>query len=298
MKATAEQRDVFGAALERLRVQARFSQDQIGRQVGVTGATVGNWERGLHKPKREFVHALEELFTAPGELSTHLGYALRPTKNNPRTHRESLNTEDQIRALTERIPTSKTSCPTSSIAEPPTATAKTRTRNRTGREVQASHPTYPPTSDAELRHTRHRHQGAVALVHRQSGDESGGLRSCPDRSLPPFSRPAWPGSVPARHHRPRVVLGTCGTGCRPTTSQYPPVHSDVSQPRSGVRQVVEHFTPLLATSATVPTAVGNGWFVGETRVKVVGNWRCVYRAFDQLGQSSTSISPGRDIPED
>src|SRR5678815_1825229 len=48
---------------------------------------------------------------------------------------------------------------------------------------------------------------------------------------------------------------------------------------------VQRFTRLLAEAARpCRHAVGDGWFVDETYVKVAGRWRYVYRAIDQFGQ--------------
>jgi transposase-like protein len=48
---------------------------------------------------------------------------------------------------------------------------------------------------------------------------------------------------------------------------------------------VLRFTPLLAEAARpCRHRVGDRWFVGETYVKVAGQWRYVYRAIDQFGQ--------------
>jgi transposase-like protein len=48
---------------------------------------------------------------------------------------------------------------------------------------------------------------------------------------------------------------------------------------------VLRFTPLLADAARpCRHAVGDRWQVDETYVKVVGQWRYVYRAIDQFGQ--------------
>ena len=55
---------------------------------------------------------------------------------------------------------------------------------------------------------------------------------------------------------------------------------------------VLRFTPLLADAARpCRHRVGDRWQVDETYVKVAGQWRYVYRAIDQFGQSSTSMSP-------
>ena len=60
---------------------------------------------------------------------------------------------------------------------------------------------------------------------------------------------------------------------------------------------VQRFTPLLAEAARpCRHAVGDRWQVDETRVKVAGRWRCVYRAIDQFGQVvDVSVSPRRDL---
>ena len=48
---------------------------------------------------------------------------------------------------------------------------------------------------------------------------------------------------------------------------------------------VLRFTPLLADAARpCRHRVGDRWRVGETYVKVAGQWRYVYRAIDQFGQ--------------
>jgi transposase-like protein len=48
---------------------------------------------------------------------------------------------------------------------------------------------------------------------------------------------------------------------------------------------VQRFTPLLAEVARpCRHAVGDRWFLGETYVKVAGQWRYVYRAVDQFGR--------------
>lgn len=48
---------------------------------------------------------------------------------------------------------------------------------------------------------------------------------------------------------------------------------------------VQRFTPLLADAARFARhARGDRWFVDETKVKVNGAWRYVYRAIDQDGQ--------------
>jgi IS6 family transposase len=47
---------------------------------------------------------------------------------------------------------------------------------------------------------------------------------------------------------------------------------------------VQRFTPLLADAARFSChAPGDRWFVDETRVRVNGVWRYVYRAVDQYG---------------
>jgi transposase-like protein len=59
---------------------------------------------------------------------------------------------------------------------------------------------------------------------------------------------------------------------------------------------VLRFTPLLADAARpCRHAVGDGWQVDETYVKVGGRWRYVYRAIDQFGQViDVYVSPRRD----
>src|SRR4051812_1554704 len=48
---------------------------------------------------------------------------------------------------------------------------------------------------------------------------------------------------------------------------------------------VQRFTPLLVEAARpCRHAVGSGWFVDETYMKVAGVWCYVYRAVDQNGQ--------------
>jgi IS6 family transposase len=48
---------------------------------------------------------------------------------------------------------------------------------------------------------------------------------------------------------------------------------------------VQRFAPLLAEVARpCRPAVGDGWHVDETYVKVAGSWRYLYRAMDQFGQ--------------
>jgi transposase-like protein len=48
---------------------------------------------------------------------------------------------------------------------------------------------------------------------------------------------------------------------------------------------VQRFTPMLADAARpCRHAVGDRWQVDETYVKVVGQWRYIYRAIDQFGQ--------------
>jgi IS6 family transposase len=60
---------------------------------------------------------------------------------------------------------------------------------------------------------------------------------------------------------------------------------------------VLRFTPLLAEAARpCRHAVGSRWQVDETYVKVAGEWRYVYRATDQFGQSSTCSSPDAETP--
>jgi len=59
---------------------------------------------------------------------------------------------------------------------------------------------------------------------------------------------------------------------------------------------VLRFTPLLAAAARpCRHAVGDHWQVGETYVKVSGQWCYVYRAIDQFGQViDIFVSPRRD----
>jgi transposase, IS6 family len=59
---------------------------------------------------------------------------------------------------------------------------------------------------------------------------------------------------------------------------------------------VQRFTPLLAEAARpCRHAVGDRWRVDETHVKVVGRWRYIYRAIDQVGQViDVFVSPRRD----
>jgi transposase-like protein len=59
---------------------------------------------------------------------------------------------------------------------------------------------------------------------------------------------------------------------------------------------VVRFTPLLAEAARpCRHAVGDRWQVGETYVKVAGQWRYVYRAIDQFGQIiDVFVAPRRD----
>ena len=56
------------------------------------------------------------------------------------------------------------------------------------------------------------------------------------------------------------------------------------------------FTPLLAEAArSCRHVVGDRWSVDETYVRVVGQWRYLYRAIDQSGQViDVFISPRRD----
>jgi transposase-like protein len=56
------------------------------------------------------------------------------------------------------------------------------------------------------------------------------------------------------------------------------------------------FTPLLVDAARpCRHAVGDRWQVDETYVKVVGQWRFVYRAIGQFGQAvDVFVSPRRD----
>lgn len=60
---------------------------------------------------------------------------------------------------------------------------------------------------------------------------------------------------------------------------------------------VQRFTPLLISAARpCRHAVGDGWFVDETYVKVAGVWHYLYRAIDQFGQViDVHLSQRRDL---
>jgi transposase, IS6 family len=68
-------------------------------------------------------------------------------------------------------------------------------------------------------------------------------------------------------------------------------------PISGDYRWVLRFTPLLAEAARpCRHRVGDRWWVGETYVKVAGQWRYVYRAIDQFGQViDVFVSVRRDL---
>ena len=67
--------------------------------------------------------------------------------------------------------------------------------------------------------------------------------------------------------------------------------------RCGLSHRVRSFTPELIDAARPSRhAVGDRWFVDETRVKVNGVWRYVYWAIDQHGQIiGVFVSRHRDI---
>lgn len=51
----------MGQRIRRLREERRMSQDDLGLAIGVSGRTVGNWERGANLP-RNSIGALEAYF--------------------------------------------------------------------------------------------------------------------------------------------------------------------------------------------------------------------------------------------
>lgn len=59
---------VDGAKLQRLREERNLTQRQVARAVGVTSATVSNYERGHGKPSGDVLARLMLLYRiAPGE---------------------------------------------------------------------------------------------------------------------------------------------------------------------------------------------------------------------------------------
>jgi transcriptional regulator with XRE-family HTH domain len=73
--ATAEQRKVFGQALQRARQDCGLSQRDLADALGVSQASVSQWLLGQSAPKPERVGALERaLRLKPNTLARLLGY--------------------------------------------------------------------------------------------------------------------------------------------------------------------------------------------------------------------------------
>lgn len=53
--------ETLGQRIRRLREERRWSQAELGDLVGVSGRTIGNWERDTHDP-RNSIGALEKVF--------------------------------------------------------------------------------------------------------------------------------------------------------------------------------------------------------------------------------------------
>lgn len=59
----------IGIRIKSLRKAAHLTQSQLGKLIGVSGVTVGNWEKDEHSPKGEYLIALAKaLKTSPSDL--------------------------------------------------------------------------------------------------------------------------------------------------------------------------------------------------------------------------------------
>ncbi len=56
-------RRALGRRIAALREQRGWGQDELGRQVGVTGDAVGNYERGIHAPRPLTLVRLRHVFS-------------------------------------------------------------------------------------------------------------------------------------------------------------------------------------------------------------------------------------------
>lgn len=91
----------FGDALRRARENARLTQAELAKLVSaddwqVTGASVGNWERGDNPPgNADRVFRIEHaLGLRPGELSHYLGFV--PYGSEPPLAEDALLADDAI----------------------------------------------------------------------------------------------------------------------------------------------------------------------------------------------------------
>jgi DNA-binding XRE family transcriptional regulator len=48
--------------LEEMRRNAFFSQDRVAKELNVTSATIGNWERGRKRPRLMYIPMLAKLY--------------------------------------------------------------------------------------------------------------------------------------------------------------------------------------------------------------------------------------------
>jgi transcriptional regulator with XRE-family HTH domain len=74
-------RDLKGDALKRARKAQNLKQWEVARAMGVSQATVSNWEVGRSKPTRDEARSLQDLFG--GEAAPSHGAAEKPSGNHP-----------------------------------------------------------------------------------------------------------------------------------------------------------------------------------------------------------------------
>jgi len=73
----------FSATVAKLRCHLDISQRRLAEGLGVTEATVSNWERGKHKPKMRQAYKIEKLVSEYGLHIDYLPGKDRADKVNP-----------------------------------------------------------------------------------------------------------------------------------------------------------------------------------------------------------------------
>lgn len=99
---TAEQRTVFRHLLAEARRAAGLSKSSLGRKVGKSDATIGQYEAGKIAPPPKVCAALEKaLGLEPLALGSHLGYG--PPRDDGVTPEAAIELDDDLSAHTKGI---------------------------------------------------------------------------------------------------------------------------------------------------------------------------------------------------
>ncbi|MFR9724135.1 helix-turn-helix domain-containing protein [Streptomyces sp. MS19] len=96
-------RAFYGAELRRLREGAKFSQDDLGAQVFVSGAYIGQFETAVRRPQLDISKMFDEIF-GTGEHMQRLCKLANEAEPHPEYFAKAAELEEQAETISQYLP--------------------------------------------------------------------------------------------------------------------------------------------------------------------------------------------------